>query len=167
MPAARYHDTLVYCDPPYLFETRSKKVLYDFDTSSREAHAALLGMVRGLSCMVMLSGYESELYAKALKRWRCVKIPAMTRGGLRMESVWCNFPPPTILHDPRQAGGDFRARERINRKRKRWSAKFAAMDSRERQVIAAALIGVDRATVEAAMRTATPAPAMGLASDKP
>jgi hypothetical protein len=60
------------------------------------------------------------------------------------------------LHDPAQAGGDYRERERIKKKKTRWQDRFAAMGPRERQAIAEALWNVDRAAVEAAVRTATP-----------
>lgn len=160
LPAVKAPGTLVYFDPPYLRETRSKMVLYDFEFTTPDAHSALLTMAAALPCMVMISGYMSKLYARTLKRWWMIEIPAMTRGGPRTECLWSNFPEPKTLHDARFAGGDFRERERIKRKRERWQAKFLGMDPRERQAIAAALVGVDRASVEAAMRSATPAAAM-------
>lgn len=160
IPAVQAFDTLVYLDPPYLRDVRSRRVLYDFEFTTPEAHTALLEMCKRLPCMVMISGYKSPLYEKLLKRWYRVDIPAMTRGGPRIECVWRNFPEPELLHDPRWAGKDFRDRERIKRKQLRWKAKFAGMDPRERQAIAAALVDVDRATVDAAMsqaaRIATP-----------
>ena len=75
----------------------------------------------------------------------------MTRGGLVEEYVWCNFPEPQVLHDPRFAGQNFRERERIKRKRDRWQKRFAAMPAKERQVIALALGGVDRAALALAL----------------
>lgn len=160
MPAVKYSNTLVYLDPPYLAETRSHTTLYEFEFNTPEAHTSLLTMAAALSCMVMISGYESDLYAKALKRWWVHKFPAMTRGGLRTECLWCNFPEPAVIHDPRFAGRGYRDRERIKRKQKRWQVKFRGMEPRERQAVAAALVDVDRPSVEAAMRSGPSGPAM-------
>lgn len=146
-------DTLIYFDPPYLRSTRTR-LLYDFEFASAEQHELLLTLAKSLPCMVMVSGYKSKLYAKLLKTWRTVEIPAMTRGGMRTEILWCNFSEPDLLHDPRFAGGGYRERENISRKKKRWAAKFAGMDRRERQAIAAALTVCDREAVEMALRTA-------------
>jgi hypothetical protein len=166
LPAVQASTTLLYLDPPYLIDVRTR-LLYDFEFSTPEAHSALLAMIKPLPCMVMISGYWSELYADALSDWRFFKVPAMTRGGLRIEHVWCNFDEPGILHDPRWAGKDFRDRERIKRKRERWTRRFFGMHPRERQAIAAALLDVDRAAVDAAMRTAPPEPAMAAATAGP
>lgn len=155
MAAVRASNALVYFDPPYLDSTRSKKVLYDFDSKTESFHCAVLDMAKELPCMVMISGYRSELYAKRLRRWRCVEIPFMTHGGRRIDRLWCNFPEPQILHDPRWAGANYRERELIKRRQKRWAAKFANMDPRIRQAVAVALAGVDRASMLAALGSAT------------
>lgn len=144
-------DTLVYADPPYLRETRTR-LFWDCELASAIEHSSFLAAMIVQRCMVMISGPWSELYESMLHDWRQVRIPTMTRGGLRKECLWCNFPEPTLLHDPRFAGGDFRERERIKRKRKRWASRFAAMGFGERQAVAEALVESDRATVEAAMR---------------
>jgi DNA adenine methylase len=154
LPAVQASDTLVYLDPPYLKSVRTHGVLYDFEFGTPAEHKALLEMAMRLPCLVMISGYRSALYEKILKRWYVVEIPTMTRGGRRTECLWRNFEEPAILHDSRWAGETYRERERIKRKQQRWSAKFVKMDGRERQAIAAALVEVDRATVDAAMRSA-------------
>lgn len=59
----------------------------------------------------------------------------MTRGGIRIETVWCNFKPGESYHDTRFLGGDFRERERIKRKRKRWTSRLLAMSAIDRAVI--------------------------------
>lgn len=143
-------DTLVYFDPPYLRSVRTR-LLYDFEFHTDEEHVKLLNLACSLPCMVMLSGYKSKLYAKMLRRWRSIEIPAMTHGGMRTEILWCNFPEPDLLHDPRFAGSDYRQRENIARKKKRWALKFSGMDRRERQAVAAALAVCDREAVEMAL----------------
>lgn len=129
---------LVYCDPPYLMETRrSKRALYKFEITH---HQRLLNVLKSLPCDVLLSGYWSELYASELKDWRAVSYQAMTRAGrMATEYVWCNFPEPVELHDYRYLGRDFRERERIKRKKKRWSNKLMEMPALERYAILAAI----------------------------
>jgi DNA adenine methylase len=50
-------DELVYCDPPYLFETRSSGPLYSVEFGELDQHRALLDILTALPCMVMVSGY--------------------------------------------------------------------------------------------------------------
>jgi len=131
--------TLVYIDPPYLAEVRTK-LYYDYEFQDPFHHAMLLAAIRRLPCRVMISGYASPLYAKVLHDWRVESFNAMTRGGLRREHVWMNFPTDLPLHDTRWAGDGFRERERIRKKRDRWRRMFSQMAPHERQVIAQALL---------------------------
>jgi hypothetical protein len=129
---------LVYCDPPYLMETRSsKRALYRFEITH---HARLLRVVKSLPCFVLLSGYWSDFYASELSTWRSVPYQAMTRGGrMATEFVWCNFPEPAELHDYRYLGRDFRERERIKRKKARWAKKLASLPTLERHALFAVI----------------------------
>ena len=53
-------DTLVYLDPPYLMHTRScKRRVYRYEFELPGHHQQLLDIIKGLSCMVMISGYYS------------------------------------------------------------------------------------------------------------
>lgn len=145
--------TLIYLDSPYLQDVRSR-TLYDFEFNAPKQHKELLELMRKLPCMVMATHYYALLWHNQLFDWRRVEIPTMTHGGKRIEVLWCNFEAPQLLHDPRFAGGGYRERENIARKRRRWAAKFAKMDRRERQAVATALVECDRAAVEMAMRSA-------------
>lgn len=158
-PAMQDPRTLVYLDPPYLAETRTR-LFYAYEFEDPAQHAELITIARGLRCMVMISGYWSPLYAAMLERWRVDSFRAMTRGGVRTEHVWMNFEAGRPLHDVRFVGQGFRERERIKRKRNRWVARFAAMPGAERQVIREALDVVDRPSPEPAVRSASPLLAM-------
>ncbi len=130
---------LVYCDPPYLMSTRSGKRLYEHEMSDVD-HRRLLRVLLELPCMVMISGYSSALYAKELKGWNATAFQTTTRGGRTVaEWVWYNFPPPVELHDYRYLGRDFRERERIKRKKQRWTARLARMPILERQALLCAI----------------------------
>lgn len=132
---------LLYLDPPYLMETRSsKRALYRHEFATEEEHANLLTIIKKMNCMVMISGYYSDLYANALADWRVVSFQAQTRGGkIATELVWCNFPEPMALHDYRYLGDNYREREKIKRKQTRWRARLARMDSQERYAMLSVL----------------------------
>lgn len=55
------------------------------------------------------------------------------------EHLWMNYPEPIALHDYRYLGADYRQRERITRKIKRWQRKLANMPTLERQALLAAM----------------------------
>lgn len=128
---------LVYLDPPYHPSTRSWRYFkFEMDDA---AHRRLLLLALTLEANVMISGYRCSLYDEMLAAWPRTDYQAMTRGGIRTESVWCNFTPGESFHDTRFVGKDFRERERIKRKRQRWTQRFKAMSAAERAVIFEAL----------------------------
>ena len=131
---------LVYCDPPYLKSARRDRVgdIYKFEMTDAQ-HVELLRTLKGLPCMVMISGYSSALYAKELKGWHCTAFQASTRGRPAAEWVWCNYPRPVELHDYRYLGDNFREREHIKRMQKRWIAKLEKMAPVKRQALLAAI----------------------------
>ncbi len=150
---------LVYSDPPYLHETRGRSDIYRFEYT-RDHHIALLDRLLSLPCPVMVSGYRSDLYVDTLERgagWRRIDFRSATRGGPRIESVWCNFPESAELHDSRYVGRDYRERERIRRKAARWRRMLMAMPAAERQAVLDAISGIlpPAAAVQASKRSPT------------
>jgi len=134
-------DTLIYCDPPYLLSTRKQhRLIYHCELSDVD-HVRLLTILRGLPCMVMISGYLSDLYSTTLHDWRSVSFQARTRGGSSAtEWVWMNFPEPLELHDYQYLGDDFRQRERIKRKTERWRRRLSKMPVLERHAMMNAIV---------------------------
>lgn len=130
-------DTLVYCDPPYLMSTRStQRQLYTIEMAEEQQHRNLIALLRQLPCMVMLSGYWSELYADLLPDWRTHHFQAQTRSGKpATEWVWLNFPEPWQLHDYRFLGSNFRQRESIKRQKSRWLARLRQMSPLKRMAL--------------------------------
>ena len=150
---------LVYADPPYLLTVRScQRDYYRHEFCQPKQHQELLRLLKSLPCMVMISGYHSALYARELAGWRVVEIPSVNRRGKpTVEVLWCNFPRPAELHDYRYLGSNFRERERINKRKRRWIARLARMDALERGALLAAL---QVASPFPAIRTATSETAM-------
>jgi DNA adenine methylase len=127
-------DTFLYLDPPYLRSTRSsQRSIYAHEFGDIEQHRQLLTALRRLPCMVAISGYWSALYEMELAGWRASQFWTVDRGGNRREEwLWMNYAEPLELHDYRFLGSNFRERERIKRKKARWTARLARMDSLER-----------------------------------
>lgn len=135
-------DTLVYADPPYLGSVRNQvdRDYYGREFKTEDEHRALLSVLTSLQCMVMISGYRSELYQQLLPSWRTSTKWTLSRGGTRVqECLWMNFPKPIFYHDTRFIGEDFTARQRIKRKVNRWRKKFASMAAAEKWAVYEAL----------------------------
>ena len=133
-------DEFIYVDPPYLRSTRrSGRSIYAFEYTQVQ-HEALLDLLVELPCMVMVSGYWSELYATRLENWRTMTYTVRTRSGaVAQEWVWMNYPKPETLHDYRYLGEDFRERERIRRRIDRWKTRLESLSPLERKAILAAI----------------------------
>ena len=107
----RQHDsaqTLHYVDPPYLHGLRvmRRHGYYRHEMSDAD-HEALLACLTQLRGMVVLSGYPSEKYDRALAGWSTATTTARISAGRgsarRTEKLWIN--PAAIA--ARDAGGLF------------------------------------------------------------
>ena len=127
-------NTFVYCDPPYVMESRAGGRIYNHEYTD-EQHIELLKLLVSLDAMIMISGYRHAIYDDALSSWRRVDYMAPTRGGLKPESAWMNYKPPTELHDYRYLGKNYRDRERIKKKKERWVKNLMAMPVLERKAL--------------------------------
>ncbi|WP_315708975.1 DNA adenine methylase [Brenneria uluponensis] len=134
---------LIYADPPYLPETRTGNARYRYEYSVAD-HERLLSCLVSLpdNVSVILSGYSSQLYDERLTGWRSKEFQAMTRGGVRTEKIWMNYPEGRA-YSHAFAGKDYNDRHRIKRKVERWRAKYAALPPAERLAIMLALNEVD------------------------
>lgn len=87
--------TLVYIDPPYLAERTNG---YDRDVDSEDFHKRLLRLANKAKCMIIISGYQNQVYEAALSRergWSVKRIKASTRDSSgqthrRTEIIWMN-----------------------------------------------------------------------------
>lgn len=121
-------EAVVYCDPPYLASTRrASRRYYEFEMLEDSEHERFLTWAKAMTCRVLISGYWSELYAQNLRDWRLEQFTVPSHTGSRVECVWCNFPPPLVLHDSGHVGESFTDRQRIKRKAARWVRMLEAM----------------------------------------
>lgn len=83
--------TLFYADPPYLGSLRST-IGYRFDLKQEEEHRNLAEVFREVAGMVVLSGYQSSLYAELFEEhgWARRDRKARMQSGEAVESVWLN-----------------------------------------------------------------------------
>jgi len=92
MPAIWFPEVLIYCDPPYVFETRTSHVKQQYSHEMTDAdHVQLLEALDDHPGPVLLSGYPCTLYDKRLQHWRRETIAARDqKGGKREEVLWIN-----------------------------------------------------------------------------
>lgn len=142
-PPAAGNRVLLYVDPPYLHETRTSNARYRCEYQVAD-HVRLLTCLKSLppEIQIILSGYPSQLYDDLLPGWRSKEFQAMTRGGVRTEKIWMNYPEGRA-YSHAFAGKDYNDRHRIKRKVERWRAKYAALPPAERLAIMVALNEVD------------------------
>lgn len=88
-----YPKVFQYLDPPYLLGTRAGKQ-YQHEMTD-EDHEELLRAAVASKAMIMISGYESEMYNDYLKTWHKVTLKnCAEQGRPRTEVLWMNFEPP-------------------------------------------------------------------------
>lgn len=83
--------TLIYIDPPYLPELR-KRYMYKHEMSVKD-HIKLLETIKQSKSMIIISGYDNELYNEMLHDWFTDVMTAQAQmGKKRTEKLWMNFP---------------------------------------------------------------------------
>ena len=133
-------DYFIYCDPPYLFETRKNtRPLYGKHEWDIEMHARFLSMAVTARCNVMISHYPCKMYDDALKGWHIHDYMACTRNGMAHERLYMNYPPPVVLQDYRYLGKDYREREAIKKKTTSLLNKINRMSEVQRLSVLSAL----------------------------
>lgn len=86
-------DNLLYVDPPYVHSTR-RGARYTHEMTEAD-HREMAAALRGCAAVVMLSGYESDLYDELFGDWHQVQIGARSDNALDrdvIEVVWSNRP---------------------------------------------------------------------------
>jgi DNA adenine methylase len=95
-------DTLIYCDPPYVHETRHEgsRDVYGVEMSEQD-HRELAAVLNACQAKVVLSGYPSALYDELYPSWRTItfNIANHAAGGRtkvrKQERLWLNWQAPT------------------------------------------------------------------------
>lgn len=105
-------DTLHYVDPPYVHSTRSIKGvddLYEYEYDE-DGHRSLVEFLQDLKGMVVVSGYQCDLYDEIFSGWqRRDRTARADKAGGRVESLWLNTvaagrtPQPTLFESYERA----------------------------------------------------------------
>lgn len=83
--------TLHFIDPPYVPSTRDSGADYAHELTLSD-HETLLNNIQTLDGMVVLSGYDNDLYSDMLGGWHRVERAALADGARpRTEVLWMNF----------------------------------------------------------------------------
>lgn len=91
-------EALIYCDPPYLHETRgpTSRDIYGIEMTEKE-HVALACVLKECQSKVVISGYPSRLYDEMFSSWRTTEfdIANHSAGGhkkrRKRETLWLNW----------------------------------------------------------------------------
>lgn len=130
-------EVLIYADPPYLMETRSGQHRYKHEMSMQD-HKELLDYLDSLPYNVAISCYDNPLYQEKLKGWEKIHFKAMTRGGVRTETLYMNYELKE-LHETTYVGSNFTHRQRIKRLQERTVQRLGKLPSDERQAVIEAI----------------------------
>ena len=89
-----FKNVLIYCDPPYMLSTRhGKQYRHEMDA---KAHEELIAILRKHKGIVVISGYETELYDTMLAEWNRFETTAYSQVcSKKKEIIWMNCDPPT------------------------------------------------------------------------
>ena len=99
-----YENVLIYCDPPYMLETRHGKQ-YRCEMSM-EDHEELLEALLRHKGPVLISGYDTKLYQDVLCNWeRRENVCYSQVCSQKKEVLWMNFKPVNIQMSFEDFGG--------------------------------------------------------------
>lgn len=85
--------TLFYCDPPYLHDTRGDSAAYGYEMVDHE-HIELSAALRRCAGKVAISGYRNDLMDQLYQGWRRYDADgkqAHSVKQMRFECVWMNY----------------------------------------------------------------------------
>ena len=90
-------NTLFYCDPPYVHDTRGDSKAYEYEMTD-EQHRELAAVLNAAKGMIAFSNYDCDLINKLYpeRRWRKIVGPAKTNHSTkdtRTEVLWVNYDP--------------------------------------------------------------------------
>lgn len=88
-----FPNVLIYCDPPYMLETRHGKQ-YKCEMDDKD-HEQLLDVLQKHKGYVIISGYDTDLYNSMLSGWYRYETTAYSQVcSKKKEIIWMNYEPP-------------------------------------------------------------------------
>jgi DNA adenine methylase len=86
-------ETLFYCDPPYVHDSRNDSNAYAYEMTDK-AHRELAEVLHQAEGKVALSGYHCDLMNELYSEWRCIEAPVKMCHSTkqpRQEVLWVNY----------------------------------------------------------------------------
>lgn len=101
-------DTLFYCDPPYVHDTRGDAKAYGYEMTNQE-HALLAKLLNAVCGKVAISNYPCELMDALYPapKWNKTVSEARTNHatkGVRIEVLWTNYDPQATVNNSNGEG---------------------------------------------------------------
>lgn len=127
-----FNNQFIYCDPPYLPETRTSNAKYKHELTFND-HIEILHILKQLPCKIAISTYPNDLYKEMLKDWRIFEYTSVASNGeVRNEWLMCNYPEPVFLHDDSYIGRNNEKRRDIKKRINRNKDKILKWHTLER-----------------------------------
>jgi DNA adenine methylase len=86
-------NTLFYCDPPYVHDSRGDSKAYGYEMTDTQ-HREFDRKLHAISGLAAVSGYQGTLYDSLFGDWRSIKEPVKQRHSIkkeRQEVLWVNY----------------------------------------------------------------------------
>lgn len=129
-------DDFIFCDPPYIFETRKNSRRYYKNEFTIHDHEAFLNYIVPSKAKVLITHPKHKLYSTALAVWNCYTLRYMSRAGWFNDAIWCNYTPENVvLFNYNFLGNDRTTRQMIKRKRQNIIRKINALPFHEKMAI--------------------------------
>lgn len=93
-------DAVIYCDPPYVAETRVSKREYQYEMTEFQ-HRILLRTILDCDARVAITGYRCPLYDSMLQDWHRsdITLKSYLTGVSKIESLWTNYDPDKVYNE--------------------------------------------------------------------
>lgn len=101
-------DTLFYCDPPYIHDTRGDARAYGYEMTNQQ-HAELATLLNNVRGKVAISNYQCALMERLYpaSKWHKTVSAARTNHatkGTRIEILWTNYDPQATIRTAKGEG---------------------------------------------------------------
>jgi len=125
-------DIFLFCDPPYLHETRpSSTDIYEYEMSDHD-HVEFLHLIRNIDNNCMITHPACDLYDRTLYGWRTKDVKVRYHNKTSLERIYMNYDHPGELAIYDMVGTDCWDRQRIKRKINRRLESLKALPAAER-----------------------------------
>jgi len=84
-------NVFIYCDPPYVWDTRSSKYRYPCDMDNNEQQRFIDAVLQMKKAKILISGYENPIYKQLEANGFSTAIIYVHPKRSQKESVWYNY----------------------------------------------------------------------------